>query len=584
MLSKGRITLMALLCVAGLGLVVWGQTSWAAPTQSPLLQTIPPRPTVPVPPTATPQGGGGGGGSGGSGGSSDSDSGPLWQAPPTPVRIHVVGSVMPPAPPGPTVPPTPIVAPTPAARAIGFPNCRLGVAASRNSVGSYDIRGLNLGWYVNYRATDPNGPPPGMEFVHIVRVHQDKYGWCRDCYTEPYTYTMTPDADALQRLVAANLGGTWLVGNEPDCRDWETGQQDEMVPELYAQAYHEIRQLIRGVDPSAKIAMGGVMQATPLRMEYLDRVWAEYEKRYGRRLGDDVDIWNTHAYILREERDSWGADIPAGLTATRGMLYEIEDNANLDLFKEQVARFRTWMRDKGQRDKPLYITEFGVVMPPYYVPLDRVKAFISGSLDYLLNVTDVELGYPADDNRLVQRCLWYSLDDSEDTPGRIEDYGGALFSSVTLNRLELGDYWATYVADPRHREASVPRVNLVVARFEAIAAPQLQASSPVTLTLRAVLQNRGNTVTRSGDGIEVRFWDGRPGNPLSRLVGSQVIRDVYGCAYSVMVEQAVTVEPGASGDRLWFFDVEALPDEDNVRDNVASARVTNAEQTADESK
>ncbi len=578
MFSRRRILFVALSGIAGLLLVVWGQASWASPAHNPLYQTIPPRPTVPLTPTATPPGGGGGGG----GGSDNGDSGPSWQAPPpTPVRVHVVGSVMPPAPPGPTAPPTAIVAATPAARIIGFPNCRLGIAVSRNPIGSYDIRGLNLGWYVNYRTTDPNGPPPGMEFVHIVRVHQDKHGWCRDCYTQPYTYTMTPDADALQRQVAANPGGTWLIGNEPDCRDWETGRQDETVPELYAQAYYEISQLIRGADPSAKIAIAGLMQATPLRLEYLDRVWAEYERRYGRRLGDDVDIWNTHAYILREEKDSWGADIPAGLTETRGMLYEIDDNANLDLFKEQVARFRTWMRDKGERNKPLYITEFGVIMPPYYIPLDRVKAFISGSFDYLLNVTDVELGYPADDNRLVQRCLWYSLDDSEDTPGRVEDYGGALFSSVTLDRLELGDHWAAYVADPRHIEANVPRVNLVIADFEAVTQAEVGSSSPVTLTLRAVIQNRGNTITRSGDGIEVRFWDGRPGNPQSQLVGSQVIRDVYGCAYAVTVEQAVNVEPFARRERLWFVDVEVLPEEEDARDNIASARVVEVGETAD---
>jgi hypothetical protein len=239
------------------------------------------------------------------------------------------------------------------------------------------------------------------------------------------------------------------------------------------------------------------------------------------------------------------------------------------------------MRDKGERNKPLYITEFGIIIPPYYISLDRVKAFINGSLDYLLNVTDVELGYPADDNRLVQRCLWYSLDDSEDTPGRVEDYGGALFSSVTLDRLELGDHWAAYVADPRHIEANVPRVNLVIADFEAVTQTEVGSSSPVTLTLRAVIQNRGNTITRSGDGIEVRFWDGRPGNPQSQLVGSQVIRDVYGCAYAVTVEQSVSVEPFALGERLWFVDVEVLPEEEDARDNVASARVVEVGETAD---
>jgi len=568
MLSKGTaISLLVLMLAGGLLLVALGQASWAAPVQNPLSQTIPPRPTLPpsptVPGTVTP---------GGSDEDND-DSGPSWQGPPpVPNRVHVVVSVMPPALPAPTIAPTAVAAATTAAQAAGFPNCRLGVAVAHNPIGTYDTRGLNLGWYVNYHTLDLSGAPAGMEFVHIVRVHQDKYGSCRDCYTQPYTYTMEPDADTLVQQVSANPGGTWLIGNEPDVRDWETGRQDEMVPELYAQAYYEVSRRIRGADPTAKVAIGGVIQATPLRLKYLDRVWAQYESLYGRRLGDDVDIWNTHAYILREEKDSWGADIPAGLAETQGMLYEVDDNANLDLFKEQISRFRTWMRDRGERNKPLYITEYGVIMPPYYISLDRVKAFMGGSLDYMLNVADVELGYPADGNRLVQRCLWYSLDDSADNPDRAEDYGGALFSSVTFGRLELGDYLAAYIADSRHVEANAPRVNLAVAEFEAIAPAELQASSPVTLTLRAAIQNRGNTVTRSGDGIEVRFWDGRPGNPQSRVVGRRIIRDIYGCAYTWVVEQPVAVEPGLAGGHLWFVDVEALPEEESAKDNVASAQ------------
>ena len=33
-------------------------------------------------------------------------------------------------------------------------------------------------------------------------------------------------------------------------------------------------------------------------------------------------------------------------------------------------------------------------------------------LDYLLTASDADIGYPADDNRLVQRLTWYSLSDT----------------------------------------------------------------------------------------------------------------------------------------------------------------------------
>ena len=34
------------------------------------------------------------------------------------------------------------------------------------------------------------------------------------------------------------------------------------------------------------------------------------------------------------------------------------------------------------------------------------------TFDYFMNTKDCDLGYPADDCRLVQRWAWYSLDDS----------------------------------------------------------------------------------------------------------------------------------------------------------------------------
>jgi len=29
-------------------------------------------------------------------------------------------------------------------------------------------------------------------------------------------------------------------------------------------------------------------------------------------MGDDIDVWNIHGFLLREVRHSWGAEIPAG--------------------------------------------------------------------------------------------------------------------------------------------------------------------------------------------------------------------------------------------------------------------------------
>jgi hypothetical protein len=113
--------------------------------------------------------------------------------------------------------------------------------------------------------------------------------------------------------------------------------------------------LIKSADPTARIANAGVIQATPLRLQYLDRVWAEYLRRYGVAL--PVDVWNVHGFIFREKRyfpgcsDCWGADVPPGIDVPYGMLYGAEDSISTTLFVNQLVDFREWMAGKGQRDK-----------------------------------------------------------------------------------------------------------------------------------------------------------------------------------------------------------------------------------------
>ncbi|MBC7262692.1 MAG: hypothetical protein H5T63_11855, partial [Chloroflexi bacterium] len=140
-----------------------------------------------------------------------------------------------------------------------------------------------------------------------------------------------------------------------------------------------------------------------------------------------VDVWNIHNMILQELQGDWGCGIPRGLSETQGRLYGIADNDNIEIFKQHIIDFRTWMRDRGQRDKPLIISEYGVIMPAEYgFPPERVNAYMNATFDYLLTARDDNLGYPADENRLVQRWLWFSLNDRPYSP-ETGGFNGALF-------------------------------------------------------------------------------------------------------------------------------------------------------------
>jgi hypothetical protein len=376
------------------------------------------------------------------------------------------------------------------------PLWRFGTAKGRQGFASYDSNGvasMRFGWYVDFIATANPSTPYGMEYVPTVRVKQDKLagdGSTTDCrvgpyYKTPYSYTVSPSISQIQSIASSRPGMTWLIGNEMERVDWgdnggKCNRQDEMLPELYAQAYHDIYTAIKGADPTAQVAIGGMVEFTLLRSQYLDRVWTEYtrlanlpENNWAEKTMP-VDVWNTHLYVLPEVKGSWGADIPAGLSAASGALYTVLDNKDFAKAWAQIVSLRTWMKNHGQQNKPLIITEYGVNMPAWvncdaypntsgcpFTPEQVRDSFMVPSFNAFLNQTDANIGYPSDGNRLVQRWNWWSADHDDgncDNGVFTENYNGSLFysglgpSSPPTNcsfpaqgMSPLGTYWKQYV-------------------------------------------------------------------------------------------------------------------------------------------
>jgi hypothetical protein len=320
----------------------------------------------------------------------------------------------------PTANPTPLPAPIRAVEPCLFtPGQRIGFVAPMADVGRYDAAWLGAGWYLSCLNGENPLQPAGIECAELVVVMGDGY---------------RPAAASLQDMARRNPGRLWLVGNEPDVI-W----QGNATPQEYARVYHEIYQLLKAADPSCQVAIGGVSQVTPLRLRYLEEVLAAYEADNGQPM--PVDVWNIHVAILREERDSWGVDIPPGLPDDSGILYQIQDNADVEILKKQVVTFRHWMADRGLRDRPLIVTEFSVLMPPDYgFPFERVRDFMLAAAEYFMTATDGNLGYAADGNRLVQRWAWYSIADET-------YYTGNLFDPETGLITPLGQVFARYAAN-----------------------------------------------------------------------------------------------------------------------------------------
>jgi len=259
-----------------------------------------------------------------------------------------------------------------------------------------------------------------------------------------------------------------------------------------------------------------------------------------------VDVWNIHMQILREKGpwadcpDCWGAGVPAGLTGvTQGRLYSLEDNVSPAIFRQLVREFRQWMADRGERDKPLIISEYGVLMPSDYLAPTAaegdllVKQFMTETFDFLRTSVDTQIGYAADGNRLVQRWLWYSLNDSP------SNFNGGLFSTDSPPRItQFGEHFKAYTAG-----LETPFVDLTVKSLTLT--PNLLLSAPISLTVRAEIANLG---TLAAGQFKVTFYEGNPQSggvaKATRLVSGAPARHE---ASPPVVEATWTTAAGAPG-------------------------------------
>jgi len=289
-----------------------------------------------------------------------------------------------------------------------FLSNQIGFGMSTKADPVYWANELNASWYLDWKTT-PISSVAKPEYWQMIRLSKNG---------------THPSIDEIVMLVSNFPGHVWIIGNEPD-NIW----QDNLDYSQFTRFYHDLYYLIKSYDPSAQIAIGAISQPTPLRLKYLDLVMTEYLKLYGHKL--PMDWWTIHAYVLREEKNSWGADIPPGFEEKFGELYEIQDHNNPIIFQQNITNFRKWMSDNGYQNKPLAITEFGILLPQElgFTP-EIVANYLSSSFDWLYTTKDSELGYPADDFHLVQKFAWFSLGDKIYPVADLADFNNMKLSLI----------------------------------------------------------------------------------------------------------------------------------------------------------
>ena len=351
-----------------------------------------------------------------------------------------------------------------------------------------DISSLYAGWYVNWGVRLRPERPGGMEYMQMIRVNQDLIAGCprgttadrNICpYKTPASYSYHPTKEVIIAAAKANPGSVWLIGNEMDRVDGIGVWQDEMKPEIYAYAYHELYNIVKAADPTARVANGGVVQFTPSRTEYLNKVWNTYKAVYG--VNMPVDIWNVHNFVGsefcrkekingRQERVCYGMGIPPGSSINPNSkgeekgAYVGEDwrHVYMPTFEKQIRDFRQWMRNHGEMNKPLIVTEYGVLYKALcthdnpnmsyeqcvaayganYVNLENsevVQDFMLETFNFFMTAKDPNLS-GVDGGRLVQRWAWYSLEDA----GWAFNPYTMLYSPGTTVRSETGHKYASF--------------------------------------------------------------------------------------------------------------------------------------------
>ncbi len=346
-----------------------------------------------------------------------------------PTRTPVAGAIA--AASSPAIAPATTAAPLATSTPEAIPTLTAGEAAALDGIGIAGALdhvepaarlGLRAGHFTFWRVSPEWPDAPGTAIWQTVRLGQ----------IEEWAQWPAVQGE-IERALREHPGGFWLIGNEPDVI-W----QDNATAEEYATAYHDIYTFIKERDPTAQVGAGGIALPTPLRLAYLDDVLAAYQARYGGPL--PADLWAIHLFILREEAGSWGIDIPPGMEATAGELYEIADHGDLVLMQGYVVAFRDWLAANGYGDRPLAVTEFGLLFPEDYgFPPAFVQAYMTKAFDYFRTATG-PAGLAADGGRLVQYAFWFSLyDDGDYRTGNLYDAERDVLTP-------LGEVYRDYVA------------------------------------------------------------------------------------------------------------------------------------------
>lgn len=137
------------------------------------------------------------------------------------------------------------------------------------------------------------------------------------------------DLESVSSVAQANRGAWWQFGNEPN-----DPAQDNISASEYARYYQRFYLTLKRIDPSARITSAGIANAD---WQWADAFRQAYRSQFGRY--PPIDGWNIHNYLLNDCTDA----------------------LDVEAFRSRILLFRAWMSRIGEENKPLFLSEYGVL-------------------------------------------------------------------------------------------------------------------------------------------------------------------------------------------------------------------------------
>jgi hypothetical protein len=327
-----------------------------------------------------------------------------------------------------------------------------------------------------------------------------------------------------------------------------------------------------------------------MRLQYLDKVWNAYQNKYG--VNMPVDVWTIHTYVLPEltpdglpnetASAALGTDLSLGLRGSGGdgskcpddMVYCTAEHDDISILEDQIVAMRQWMKERGQQNKPLIITEYGTLYWYFekenggcgkqdefgncFEP-ERVTKFMLDSFQYFNNQNqDAQLGLPSDDNRLVQQWMWYGAYEWDIATSNL--LTGWTSTQLTLMGRTFRDYvWA----EPTYANLTTVDEDVTGAVTEYF------EDDTATATLGVKIRNNGNVAVE--EPFEVTFYSDEA---LTKPIGSTIIaKKVRGCATRTYAAE-IEWNNLPKGTHPFWVEIDSQNDiDENKGDNIHSGQV-----------